>query len=141
MKTVLFTVAALLFSVNAMADDTISPYDVCPAAIAGNAELIGNQIDKSLAKKDVEEAAAMATICADFGSNIDVSLISPVADAFDKALAGKLKADEKAVMMRFIKACEDKGEKSGGSLGRAGGAHCMLKVYSGFYAGVKKWQN
>lgn len=118
--------------------EDISPWS-CPAAIDGKPDLIGDAIEKSLAAKDIESAAEFASSCATFGSSIDVSLISPVAMALEEKLKPALRSDEKAMLQRFLKKCADKGQESGGSLGRAMAAHCSLKVYRGFYAAVKKW--
>ena len=136
MKLALFLVLIPFFA--HAEDQPLSPWN-CAAAIDGKPDLIGDAIEKSLAAKDIESAAEFASSCATFGSSIDVSLISPVANAFDEKLKNSLRGDEKAMLQRFLKKCVDKGENEGGSLGRAMAAHCSLKVYRGFYAAVKKW--
>ena len=148
MKTTLFALATLLISFHAFADDAVStetaavdPWAGCPAAIDGKADLISEQINIQLKKNSIEGAAALASNCAVFGSNIDVSLINPVVYAYLTALNGQLDESEGKMMNKFLENCAKKGEASGGSLGRAMAAHCQLKVVSGFYAAVKKWED
>jgi hypothetical protein len=134
----LFILSAVFFSAQAFALEPVSPW-TCPASIDGNVDAIGDQIDTYLAKNDLESAAELASDCATFGSGIDVSLLGPVMGAYSAALGKHLSSSETLVMDSFLQKCQLKGEQEGGSLGRSMAAHCQLKVYMGFYAGVKSW--
>jgi len=132
MKQILFLIIGMLIATTSHAE--ISAWN-CPAEIDGQPELIEKQIEKALKENQLEVAAQFASNCATFGSLIDVSLLSGINEAFYAKLKKKLQKAEMQVMNKFLSNCAKRGNKSGGTLGRSEGAHCMLKVYEGFYAG------
>lgn len=133
MKSLLIALA-LAFSPSTFASEEISPW-ICPTSLDGNPEKISLEIESRLNKKEVAHAIQLGSVCASFGSNIDVMILGPVLDALHSSLERKVGHTENIVMMGLLKKCEDK-DPEGGSMARSAAAHCQLNVLHGFYSAL-----
>lgn len=133
MKSMFFALALIVSNIS-FASEEISPW-ICPASLEGNVDKISAEIDSHLAKKQLGHAIQIGTVCASFGSNIDVSLLSPVLEALHTALETKISRTENRVMFDLLKKCADR-DPNGGSLARSAAAHCQMNVLHGFYSAL-----
>ena len=134
---------ASALSLSAHADDQPVNVDdleifTCPKELEYKGQLIVTAVDELLTKNRVEAAAELASDCANWGSSMDVAILSPVIDRqyteLNKILTGKVQTQ----MEKMIAKCTAKGEAEGGTLGRAVAAHCAFKVVAGFYAAYRE---
>jgi len=116
-------------------DESINAY-ICDSKIDGDVDKIVEAIADKLLNQDVAAAVQLARNCASFGSLIDVFIIAPVYQVITDEIEPKLSPKQKEVMKELLKNCEERGEQSGGTLGRSETAHCSLKVVEGFRAGL-----
>lgn len=118
--------------------DIVSSNEIftCPASLSGKADLIAKNIEYYIAENQLFIAQELASDCADFGSSIDVGLISPVLEALDKNLNKHMKTYQKKDLADKLSLCSKRfagaNGQDNGSLGRSAAAHCELKIYGAF---------
>lgn len=132
----LSTLVLILFVQGAFADsDIVSIEDLpgCPKKIELNADLIEKNIKHYIEQKELWAAALIASNCATYGSSMDVSIISKIAEAYDVSLQKTMTKDQyKSLTSMSAKCWQKYAGPDNGTMGSSQAAHCSLKVYQAF---------
>lgn len=132
-------ILGLAFSLTASATEEVSPW-ICPSSLEGDPDKIVSVIESKIEQDEIAYAIQIGSVCANFGSNIDVSILGPVLDLLSTRLATQVSPTENTVLQGLLRKCEDK-DLDGGSLARSAAAHCQLNVLHGFFSALNTGDN